>query len=272
MLNVYKLMMFISLLTLSGCQLLTEPAPLLAIPTPPKLQSNSYDVFYRANPTELQIQSVQLPARPLLKGQIITLINPTLAKDSELFATLKKLFSDLGLVLQLDKSIDSDYRLTITKLEFVEGDKIDYRLEKDASLPFVVQQKFTQLNPQSCSSIKGTVGIRLTNTKTGNVVWFATAAADNTTLGHTELTYKVDWAQIITNKKEVKKFVDEQNSEQARLVRATVPVEPPKYIVAETASTPRFISGYCAVNNEKNISQQLQTFLLTELINKLNVI
>lgn len=270
--NAYKLTMFISLLTLSGCQLLTKPAPLLVLPTPPKLTSNSYDIVYQAESTPLQIQSVQLPARPLLKSQTITLINPTITAQSDLFLTLKELFSSLGLILQLDKNAHSDYRLTLTKLEFIEGDKINYQLQKNSTHPLLVQQMLTQLNQQTCVSINGTIGIRLTNTKTGNVVWFATASADNTTLGHTELAYKIDWAQIITNKKEIRQFIDEQNTEQARLQRATVPVTIPEYAVAETTSKPRLISGYCKATDEQGISQKLQKYLLTELISKLNVI
>ncbi|ATC94020.1 hypothetical protein [Pseudoalteromonas tunicata] len=271
MLNLYKLTIFIFLLSVSGCQLLTEPAPLLTMPNPPKLKSNSYNVRYLADASPLQIKSVQLPARPLVKGQTISLANATIEPSSELFSILNEQFSTLGLSLLSDTTLDSDYRLTLTKLEFIEGDKISYQLQNAANQPNIVQQKFAQQSQYSCASVKGTVGIRLTNTKTGNVVWFATASADNTTLGQTELTYQLDWAQIISNKKEVKQFIDEQNTEQARLLRANVPISIPQYQVSETISVPRLISGYCGATDDQAISQRLQTYLLTELINKLNV-
>lgn len=268
--HVSLFLIFLFLIVLQGCQLLTEPAPLLEQPKEPKLQTHTAILHYEAPMAPLQIKSVQLPAHPLKNGQTVMLADKNIHSDSELAQLLATKLNEIGLTLI--HSSQADYKLTLTKMELLPGNTTDFKLQVQPTKQPFIQQEMDNNPVKHCATLKGNIGFRLTHLESGDIVWFAKARADTTTLGEHILTHKIILQETITNQHSIQAFIEEHNTDEARIKRAHQPVTIPKYKLEQKATKNDKISGRCNEEEVQSLNIPLQRFLISELISKLNVI
>ena len=267
--HAYLFLIFSFFIALPGCQLLTEPAPLLVLPEEPKLRTHTAVLQYEAPMSPLQIKSVQLPAHPLKKGQTVMLADKNIHSESKLAQLLVTKLHEIGLTLI--HTGQADYKLTLTKIELLPGNTTDFKLKAQSTKYPLVQQEMDNNPVKHCATLKGNIGLRLTHLESGDIVWFAKARADTTTLGEHILTQKMTLKETIVNQQSVRAFIEEQNTDEARMKRAHQPVKIPTYKLEQQTTLNNKVSGRCTEEEVQSLNIPLKHFLMSELISKLNV-
>ncbi|CCQ11650.1 putative orphan protein; putative signal peptide [Pseudoalteromonas luteoviolacea B = ATCC 29581] len=264
----FRISLIVAAVTLSGCQLIKQPAPLLSTPKKPPLATQVYEVAYSSVTESARVKSVQLPAHPIKKGDTVFINSSRVSLTAPLNAHIIELMNKKGLRIVDHES--ANYLLTLQQLdlEFVEDKNYKIQLagnkERLALLAALPQQ-------QTCKNVLASISMRLTHNQSSDVIWFAKASIDTASFQNKPLRYQVIKSQQIANEQQVIEFVQSQNTEEARLVRSTKHVTIPKYVVSETLSKLTKRSGACSETEVSALTPDLQRHLSKVLIEKITV-
>ncbi|SFB91544.1 hypothetical protein [Pseudoalteromonas denitrificans] len=265
------MLMICYILLLTGCQLITPPAPLLAMPSKPVLKSKNITLIYKNKHSkaipETKVKSVQLPAHKITPLQTVELDLSKSPVNYNLRKILKNKLSAKNLSL-VQNNAKGDYKLTLNKLTHHSGPKITYQLSnKDALNNDDLQQKY---NLKTCASMNSNISFRLTHIKSGDVIWFAQATMNSSQL-LTPLNYHLNIHEKITNKDEIKAFVSANNTQEARIIRAHTPAQLPSYQISNISSKLKKISGACTQEEVDKLTHNSSELLVNILMKKLKV-
>ncbi|MFC3032236.1 hypothetical protein ACFOEE_06885 [Pseudoalteromonas fenneropenaei] len=258
----------LALVLIAGCQITKEPAPLLATPKKPLLAKQVYEVTYVTQKESARVKSVQLPAHPIAEADTVRIVANKVSLTDTLAQQIAVALQAKGLKVQDDEK--SHYVLTIHQLDLDFAKDKSYQLQisgnKDrlAVLARLPQQ-------QQCKSIVASVSMRLTHQKSSDVVWFAKASIDSASFQNQPLRYQLTKQQKVTNEQEVIQFVQDQNTDEARLMRTEQTVTIPKYKVVESVSELEKTSGACTETEVSALVPMMQKHLSDILIEKIAV-
>lgn len=257
-------------LTTTAC---TSPPPPVAdsllMPQKPLLKTQHYQVSYSTEHNSPKVKSVQLPAHKVKRNQTVNIISDNSSVTDTLYSQITDALKaiDLNVVTQGN----SDYTLSVHQLElnFIEDTK--YQIETPKS-PLPTFEKISLLHPnQQCATINADVSMRLTHRASGDVVWFGKSAIDSASFHREPLIFSYSQEQIISNELEVASFIHQQNTAQARRLRASQEVAVPPYKTISKISSLTKIQGPCNRTEVSALTPMMQFYLSSILIDKIKV-
>ncbi|KTF16347.1 hypothetical protein [Pseudoalteromonas sp. H105] len=262
----------IAFLVLTTAACTSSPTPVadtLLMPQKPLLKTQHYQISYSTEHQSPKVKSVQLPAHKVKRNQTVSII----ADNTSVTDTLYTQITDALNAIQLNvvSKGTSDYTLSIHQLElnFVEDTK--YQIDTPES-PLPTFEKVSLLHPsQQCATISADVSMRLTHRASGDVVWFGKSAIESASFHREPLIYSYSQEQIISNELEVASFIHQQNTEQARLLRATQKVVTPPYKTISKISSLTKVQGPCNRTEVSALTPMMQYYLSSILIDKIKV-
>jgi len=254
---------------LVGCQLTTPLAPILNMPQTPKLNSEDIQIQYVQTNKEpsTQIKSVQLPAHKITTKQTIAFDLSKAKVDYDLAAMFNAQFQQRALLPVVDTT-NAEYKLTLNKISHEKGNETHFEIKNKQKLKSIPNKDFTV---KTCASLDTTISLRLTHTQSGDVVWFAQGSINSANYPATPLVYKLHLHQEITNKQQVSAFITNNNTEEAREVRANNEVSIPAYNIATLTTDLVKVSGVCSQIEASDLSEKISLHLIKTLVNKLKI-
>lgn len=253
---------------LVGCQLTPQPAPLMTMPKKPPLKKTVFEVAYTSQVESARVKSVQLPAHPIRFGDTVSISASKVALTDTLKQFIVAQLKSKGL-----KVVDNNqghYILTIHQIDLDFAKDRIYQLQVSGNKDRL--SILETLPPQQeCKSIIASVSMRLTHQKTSDVVWFAKASIDSGSFVNQPLRFQVVKQQKITNEQTVIEFVEQQNTDEARIQRRSNHVSVPKYQLTDTISPMQKQSGLCNETEISALSPNMHEFLSKLLIEKVNI-
>ncbi|MBQ4836096.1 MULTISPECIES: hypothetical protein [Pseudoalteromonas] len=259
----------IALTGLAGCMVTQPLAPKLNTPPKPLLQKSIFQISYSSELESARIKSVQLPAHTVKKLDSVFIDASKVSMTDELHKALANILSKKGLIV--DNSEATDYRLVVQQIDLTYGKDKVYVLNKPSSdHPYIA--KISQTMPtKQCSNITASLSMRLTHNQSTDVVWFAKSSVDSAGFQGIPMQYTFTETQNITNEKDVKNFIEQQNTDEARRARYQASVDIPKYIV-EPVQTPLVkVAGACEQDEVNALTPKMLLKLTQGLVDKLNV-
>jgi len=260
----------------AGCAIIEQPADIqqpadiLPMPVKPALKSQTYQLEYDSTYASPRVKSVQLPAHKVSKNQTVKIVTDKASVTDTLLSQISDTLSQKQLTVT--NEANSDFILTIQQLGLTFIDDSKYVL-KQPKKTFNLYSQIANLYPsQQCATISAQVSMRLTHTRSGDVVWFSKSSIDSTSFNRRPLIYSFNETQKITNELEVAAFVHQQNTMDARLARLNKPVSIPEYKTQSTLSNLTKISGACNRTEVSALTPMMQFYLSSILIDKIKVV
>ena len=254
----------------AGCALKPEPAPLLAMPEKPSLKSQRFQIEYKTEHAAPKVKSVQLPAHTVNANQTVAIVADKTSVTDTLYAQLTEALNEKQ--LKVVQNGQADYTLSIHQLDLELVDDTEYQLViPEKPLP-LFDQVAEQFPTQQCATIQAQVSMRLTHKKTGDVVWFAKSSIDSASFHREPLIYSFEQQQLIKNELEVASFVNEHNTEQARMSRINnTDIVIPQYQTISRMSALTKEQGPCNRTEISALTPMMQYYLTSILIDKIKV-
>ncbi len=262
------LLLLLWLLVISGCTVFKQPAEPIPLPEKPRLQQQVFSLHYATELAPPRVKSVQLPAHPLKKGQGVYISADNVGMTDRLKQHIETRLKQKGLVLAARKQ--ADYVLTFNQLEIKSNEEIEYQVIAPNNIT-QAHAMATQYPVQRCANITGSVSMKLAHKPSGDVVWFAKASVDSASFFSKPLVYQFEQHQVITNEKEVIRFIQEQNTDEARRARAEQGVTVPQFQIVEQRTIPQKVSGPCRAPEVAALVPDIQAYLSTLLLDKVTV-
>jgi len=265
-----RLLIVISLLILLlGCQLTTPLAPLLEMPEEPQLNSQIIKVQYikteQENSSSLNIKSVQLPAHKITSKQTIAFDLSKANVEYDLSKIFNEQFKRVDLKPVSD-TFNAEYKLTLNKISHKKGTQIHFQLKDNIK----GKVNYTFKN-KVCESMDTTISLRLTHTKSGDVVWFAQAEINSSNYPAVPLKFKFNSYEKVNNKKHIISFIKNNNTEEARAMRAHTPIATPSYEISTHSTDLIKVSGVCSQSEVIDLAPKISQHLIKTLVNKLKI-
>lgn len=259
------------MILLFGCHLTKPLAPLLEMPKVPQLNYQKFQIEYIKTEQEklssLQIKSVQLPAHQITKKQTIAFDLSKAEVSYDLARIFNEQFKKINLKPVSD-TINTEYKLTLNKITHKIGAQVHFELKNKSRMKGIVDNK---LIAKMCDSMDTIISLRLTHTKSGDVVWFAQSEINSSNYPTTPLSFKFNFYEIINNKKQISLFITNHNTEEARIIRAQTPVSIPSYIISTHSSDLVKVSGVCSQTEANDLAEKISQYLIKNLVNKLKI-
>ena len=178
--------------------------------------------------------------------------------------------------------------LSAKQLNVIESEQADYVLtvqqfsnEKVSDKKLLLKkskgEKPNTLNIQNlqhsifCADNEVNISLRLNHKQSADVIWIAQASITSHSYANEPVIYKLTQQQKISNEHVVLDFVQRQNTETARQKRFNKPVSVPEYQVESVTSPVEKVSGVCSSAEVLPLIQDMESYLLEQLIGKLNV-
>lgn len=248
--------------------LTSNMAPPVAMPTRPSLKQQTYVLEYQREKHSPKMKSVQLPAHTIRAGQSLS-INGEAAGLTDI---LKTQLSELLTLKQLSlaPAENADYLLAINQLGITEKPQIDYQLSNGKILPSDALRR--EYATQNCSDLLAEVSMKLTHRASGDVVWFGKSSLDTASFSQNPLRYQLIQTQQITNAAKVKNYVEQQNTQTARIARFNkAQPKAPRYNVVNNYSALEKMAGACSLTEVSALTPELHYYLSSILLEKINV-
>lgn len=261
-------LLFLILLSV-GCAVKPEPAPLLAMPEKPRLESQQFEVKYQTAHESPKVKSVQLPAHPVKRNQTVKIVATNTSVTDTLYQQLTDALADKQ--LQVTDNADSDYTLSIHQLELDFVEDTQYQLQLPENSSAIYEEIAHNYPSQQCATLLAQVSMRLTHQQSGDVVWFAKSSIDSASFHREPIIYTFMQQQSISNELEVASFVHEQNTEQARMARIEKTIEIPQYQTVAKLTSLEKKQGPCNRTEVSALTPMMQYYLSSILIDKIKV-
>ena len=261
----------IGLLTLitTACVTAPKPAAPLEMPLKPVLKNQSYQVTYETQHASPKVKSVQLPAHEITRNQTVQIIADKTSVTDTLYQQITDALTTMNLrVVDQGKS---DYTLAIHQLELNFIDDTKYQIQTPTK-PYALFTDIAKLYPvQQCTTINAQVSMRLIHRDSGDVVWFGKSSIDSASFHREPLIYSFSEEQLISNELEIAAFIHQQNTEQARLARATKNVSIPRYKTISQMTNLTKLQGPCNSTEVSALTPMMHYYLSSILIDKIKV-
>jgi PBP1b-binding outer membrane lipoprotein LpoB len=264
----YILIVLFTFIT-TACVTAPQPAAPLEMPLKPQLKSQSFQVSYETEHASPKVKSVQLPAHKITRNQTVRVVADKASVTDTLFKQITDALTTMS--LRVVEQGDSDYTLAIHQLElnFIEDTK--YQVQPPVK-PYALFDEIAKLYPiQQCATINGEVSMRLIHRASGDVVWFGKSSIDSASFHREPLIFSFSEEQVISNELEVATFVHQQNTEQARLARASQDVNIPSYKTISKMTSLTKLQGPCNRTEVSALTPMMHYYLSSILIDKIKV-